>query len=115
MLPEQVETFEAIRSRFPKALRRIWSCDEIETNPKAERPGFLREHVFDFEDGVRMIASTDVGSKDPLIHLSFSVSKRGLKKYGPKHFQPRIQEILFVLMGTHAQFGREVLTETAVH
>lgn len=62
MLPFQPETLEAIKRRLPAAY-----C-------MSECPGGLREHVFDFEEGVRCIISLQKVD-EIYLHVSFSPHK----------------------------------------
>jgi|SRR5688572_4008147 len=62
------EPLESLKARFPKAIDTIWG--KIKTE---DRPGMYREHVFDFEDGLRMIISREVLiDPEPVIHVSAS-------------------------------------------
>lgn len=44
------------RERIPAALDPVYTLDMLETEG---RPGLKPEHVFDFEDGMRLIISKD--------------------------------------------------------
>jgi hypothetical protein len=70
MLPFEPETIERLRARYPKAIKSIWHADEVTTN---HHPGGHREHVFDFESGLRLLISRDIlADEEPLIHISAS-------------------------------------------
>jgi len=83
-LPFEPEPIESLRQRYPEALKKIWSVVEIETglaeNENTDRPGLHRKHIFDFEDGWRLIVSKEslqgCGIKDiedaMIIHISTS-------------------------------------------
>lgn len=58
MMPFEPEKLEALRARFPKALLRLWYVDHAPL-PGEPAPYNTREHVFDFEDGLRLIISKD--------------------------------------------------------
>lgn len=71
MLPFQPESMESAKARF----RVIFAAHRVvmESSPPVVHPALDRNHVFDFEDGVRMIATVekfDDGQK--LLHVSFS-------------------------------------------
>jgi hypothetical protein len=71
MLPFQPETLEALRARLPQAVAKVQQLDA--------RVGMLRQHVFDFQDGVRCIISVDGIEKNaPSLHLSFSMTPGSL-------------------------------------
>lgn len=63
------EPDELLKSRFPAALRKVWNPDLA----YMDRPGLHREHVFDFDCGLRMIISRDRLKPDEApIHISVS-------------------------------------------
>jgi len=80
MTPYFAENLDAMRARLPAALSRTYDALEIEAG-RLIRPGEQRQHVFDFEDGIRCIVSLDVYPEDSastlparrvLLHMSFS-------------------------------------------
>jgi hypothetical protein len=74
LLPPQPQTTEENRNRFPAAVRRVFFVEDIERG--GERPGQLREHVFDWPDGLRLIISReDFGDMQPVLHMSASANK----------------------------------------
>lgn len=69
MIPFEPESIEKLKERLPKALEKIWKV----TNPMPDRPGLHREHVFDFESGIRLLISRDQLKREkPEIHVSAS-------------------------------------------
>lgn len=70
-LPFEPETEDQVLQRFPQALFPFVAMDEVLAG-QLPRPGTLRRHVFDFHDGMRMIASTDYDRTHCYVHLSFS-------------------------------------------
>ena len=56
MLPFKPEPFEELKRRFPIALEPLIDCTK---GVPEVTPGEKREHVFDCEDGIRIIASRD--------------------------------------------------------
>lgn len=85
MLPYEPEPFDQLQDRFHLALTPIYSVQtllkEMKLNPKS-RPGMQRKHVFDFEDGLRVIASVEADDRvpalqrEPYLHVSFSSHSR---------------------------------------
>lgn len=72
MLPFEPESLESMRARLPQALSVVYNYEIIEAG--GQRPGELRQQVFDFEDGVRCILSIDEGHETARhIHMSFSL------------------------------------------
>jgi hypothetical protein len=54
MLPYEPEPLERIQARFPKALEPIYDM-RLVAKGWQPCPGALRPHVFDFDDGLRLI------------------------------------------------------------
>lgn len=72
MLPFEPEKLESMRARLPQALSVVYNYEAVESG--GQRPGELRRHVFDFEDGIRCILSVDEGQQTARhLHLSFSL------------------------------------------
>lgn len=72
MLPFEPEKLESMRARLPQALSVVYNYEIIESG--GQRPGEQRQHVFDFEDGIRCILSVDEGQQTPRhLHMSFSL------------------------------------------
>src|SRR3954468_23455740 len=71
MLPFEPESLESMQARFPKALERIWVVPSNGDMP--DRPGMHREHLFDFESGLRLLISIDrLDKANTIIHISAS-------------------------------------------
>ena len=88
-LPFKPETFEGIKARLPIALVDVY---EIHTEP---RPGLQRKHVFDFQDGVRMIISRDAVDGDSCVHVSasaFGLEIDRIVSRGPQYFVDKIKK-----------------------
>lgn len=69
MLPFEPESLKLLKKRYPAAIEKIWYV----TDPMPDRPGMHREHLFDFESGLRLLISKDslvFGKID--IHVSAS-------------------------------------------
>ncbi len=72
MLPTDVKTMEEHRLRWAKALEPIFDVESLCLGLTA-RPGELPVHVFDFQDGMRMIVSRERDTTGEIIdHLSAS-------------------------------------------
>ena len=63
-----------MRARLPVALSCVYNVQDVERGT-VKRPGELRQHVFDFEDGIRCIASLDRQTDGHVyLHMSFSLT-----------------------------------------
>lgn len=73
MIPFNPEPLEQLKSRVSRAWEGTYSINLIQTNPDG-RPSLKPQHVFDFEDGLRLILSRDELEKDVVFyHVSASV------------------------------------------
>jgi hypothetical protein len=72
MLPFIPETFEQLQKRYKAAINKAVNAVYANSHPE-ESPGKKREHVFDFEDGIRLIISRDYAGNDEVFHISASV------------------------------------------
>jgi len=71
-MPNQPEALDVMRARLPLALSVVYKAEEIEAG-RGTRPGELRQHVFDFEDGIRCIVSLDRQPNSHVyLHMSFT-------------------------------------------
>jgi hypothetical protein len=77
-LPQEPESLEKMKARFPAALAEFVDVEEVGRNP-AKAPGKNRKHVFDFADGMRLVVSTDIIEKKVLVHISVSGDARYAK------------------------------------
>jgi len=71
MLEFKPETIIALKERYKEAIATAYSTEHISKNPQ-ERPGAKRQHVFDFEDGIRIIVSRDLLKGQEFLHFSGS-------------------------------------------
>lgn len=72
LLKWEPESREAMKARFTAALSPDIDFQAVargEQNP----PGMDRKHVFDLEEGVRMIVSIDSEENNRLLHMSFGL------------------------------------------
>lgn len=68
------EPTDRLVARFKDALTPVYTADDIEQK-KVTRPGQQRKHVFDFEDGIRCIASHEIhDGQTVVLHMSFSLA-----------------------------------------
>jgi hypothetical protein len=93
MLPFEPETEAQLMARFPAALTPDYDVREIVKHPES-RPGLLRKHVFDFGDGIRMIASVDFDDQDRALHLSFSVQPSFFGIFSRRTFRQRVVSLI---------------------
>ena len=68
-VPIKPEPVEALRARYAEAVAAVVDEESIRLG-LAVPPSSKRQHVFDFEDGVRLIVSQD---KPGILHISASV------------------------------------------
>lgn len=90
MLPFEPEKLEAIRARLPQALSVVYNYDIVQSGGRA--PGEQRQHVFDFEDGIRCILSIDEGEQT-VRHLHLSFSLRDYHQMSVAQFMHRMSAI----------------------
>jgi hypothetical protein len=72
MLPHAPEPLEALRARLPDALAPVYDPALVARGLQA-CPGGQRRHVFDAEDGLRLIVSRDRLGGAAHLHVSASV------------------------------------------
>lgn len=97
-LPFAKETMQQLKDRFNKALEKVWDVDAIAIDPeKIDRPAQHREHVFDFEDGIRLIISKDKTDGNLFIHISGSSL---IKKISDKEMLEELIKKLVELNGS---------------
>ena len=102
MLPYRPESLEAMQQRFPQALAEVTDVEYCRFG--GETPGQKRKHIFDFEDGLRLIVSKD-RLEDGRIVVHFSASAyrdsalyRRLKKPSQKKYFSRLAQSRFALL-----------------
>jgi hypothetical protein len=73
MLEFEPEPMAKLKERYPLAIKDIYDVLAVHFN-NMQRPGEKREHVFDFQDGMRLIVSKDkMPGKAPYVHFSASI------------------------------------------
>jgi len=88
-LPFSPEPEESIVARYHEALRPEIDVLHVAGHPE-ETPWKFRKHVFDFPDGIRMIASVDKAPGLHALHLSFSLDGGFAWIYNPDTLMQRI-------------------------
>jgi hypothetical protein len=71
-LPFQPEPFAQLCERWPAALNPVYELPLVEAGQQPV-PATRRRHVFDFEDGTRLIASVEVAAGASELHLSLGI------------------------------------------
>jgi len=77
-LPHEPEPMAAMQARWEAAVEGDWNAESDAA--LAEYPGLRRRHIFDFEDGVRLIAAFETGvfiGPVPALHVSASIRPGG--------------------------------------
>lgn len=96
MLPFEPESTEELKARYDEALQEVFDPREVANDPDLS-PGKKREHVFDFEDGVRLIVSVDQIDKKVkprITHYSASVVDYICD---PEQFEDQNKYVIFIL------------------
>lgn len=73
MLPFEPELREKLEARFSLAFTPKFDVARC-VDRTGPFPGTQRRHVFDFENGVRMIVSVDTDGETDMLHFSFGMS-----------------------------------------
>jgi len=73
-LPIEPEPLEDIKARFHLALEGVVDGAKVASG-EVERPAIDRKHVFDFENGMRLIVSVDKNFGMTFLHVSVSVNE----------------------------------------
>lgn len=71
-LPFQPETTAQAAARIGAALEPLIDGESVQIGAQS-RPGLFRRHVFDFEDGLRLIISRDDLGSGPQLHVTASI------------------------------------------
>ena len=78
MIPFEPEPSFSLAKRYPEAVERIYELHEMWGQ---DRPGMKRKHIFDFEDGLRLIISRERhDSNEVLLHWSASIDEDHLQR-----------------------------------
>ena len=106
---------ESLKARLQNALDDVYDVSKIEAG--APRPGQSRQHVFDTEQGVRMIVSVDKPAVDepPVLHISFSLIDPLPPGMTLEKFGDLIDSLPSVLFGRTMQSTQETRSSMVVH
>jgi hypothetical protein len=74
MLLFQPENVDALKARFEKALTPIYTMDGLRKG--VPRPYEQRKHVFDYDDGTRLVVSHEMLGKRVYLHCTGSMDRR---------------------------------------
>lgn len=74
-LPVLIETRAQIKERLPEAVQEVIPYADVITG-KRHPPSKFRKHVFDFDDGIRMILDRHSFNNIERMHLSISFANR---------------------------------------
>jgi len=71
-LPINPQPIEVLKQRFSDAVKNSYDVLKVAENSES-RPGQKPEHIFDFQDGIRLIISRDRYKEKEVLHFSASV------------------------------------------
>jgi hypothetical protein len=113
-LPFEPETDKEIRERFPKAL-----YPDVQTGAVVaglvKRPGQLRKHVFDWRDGMRMIASVDADGVLRVVHISVSWNQQIKTEAAFKKAVNKVRERIQALVQRNVHPLDAQMSRAAIH
>jgi hypothetical protein len=75
VIPRKPESIEALKARYSKALERLYDVEIISGNNYEGRPSLYPEHIFDFQDGFRLIISREKYDDRMFVHVSGSCQR----------------------------------------
>lgn len=111
MLLFQPETIEALIARFPKALTPVYTVEGMKRgDPFAADQ---RKHVFDFDDGTRLIVSHEKLGQRLYLHCTASMDRRCHVR--SDNFENVCYRKLCALAGKTLQVQQTDLEAAAVH
>lgn len=113
-LPFEPEPMKEIKERFVDALRPDVEIGAVLAG-LVERPGQLRRHVFDFKDGMRMIASMDRHGDERCVHVSFSSHRPIKRRSDYVKFCAKMKERLEELIGRPVDPLERKMSSAAIH
>lgn len=91
MLEFKPESLESMRCRLPAALSTTYDVEALQAH-RGKPPCKLRQHVFDYEDGIRCVLAVDRYRDKLILHLAYCV-----RQVNPdmtlRHFLSRIEAI----------------------
>jgi hypothetical protein len=103
MVPFEPQTLDELKARFHEAVSGVVDTDEIR---RGLRPPPSREpkHVFDFDDGLRLIVSVDRVMDEEFLHVSASSNDDYKKTIKDEGLSGLVEDVLLRLS---AMMGRQ--------
>lgn len=112
-MPFQPEPLNALKARYAKALAPVFNFMDTQIKPA---PGMKREHVFDFENGLRMIASREYhGQGKTYLHLSFGVVPEKQSEWNAIRHHAVSYDTAWEFLGDIRPPDEEYSTKRAIH
>jgi len=109
-IPYESESTESLKARVAEALKEPYIVGE------RPRPGEQRKHVFDFEDGLRLIVSREQAGLTVVMHISASFHGSVLRWAKSKeHFNQRVEERWEELTEGKRSIRRIQVTPKVIH
>lgn len=116
MLEIMPEPFEKMKARFPLALKNPIDVSSVLMGNARAASG-RREHVFDFDDGMRMVVSIDKCGDVEILHASASGTKDYVKTVSSEGLDGFIEDVvlrLFGLIGKQQPEAQVMMTNEGV-
>jgi hypothetical protein len=113
MIPFSPQPIDRLKERFKTALSKSYSVSSV-TDGKTERPGTKPEHVFDFENGIRLIISRDYHNGEEYIHVSGSFDPGIYKRKVGSPLLIRMQMAYIEIRGEVIKFPRPIYSKGGI-
>lgn len=94
MLPFKPQPLDQLKARYSVVLKRVFDCTKGIPSP---RPGELYSHVFDCEDGLRLIVSRDKES-DTSTYLHLSASPHSKETHELFAYSGDAEQVTFIAL-----------------
>lgn len=118
MLSVMSEPLVKLKARFTKAVSHPVDVQNVLAGI-VPVPSGLRKHVFDFEDGMRMIVSIDIISGTYFLHVSVSGNDSYLKSIESEGFDGLVEDSLLRITaftnGTPSDNLRSTISNSVLH
>jgi len=98
MLPIEPESFDAMKARFALAVAEPVDTNEVREGLRPP-PSRDRRHVFDFEDGMRLVVSVDRVIDKEFLHVSASGDERYAKSIKDEGFEGLVEDVMLRICG----------------
>jgi hypothetical protein len=102
MIPFKPESIDSLKDRFCDALIDSYDVEEVRKG-NIDAPSGQGQHIFDFEDGLRMIVSRDVSDGQDFIHISGSFGDERLQQLSLEDGLAQIVKKYAMLSGDKSQ------------